>query len=56
MKTQLGTVLLLAASVLIFAVAGEWGLMSNLAAGAATLAMAAGALLIGTDGEDGRPV
>ena len=56
MKTQLGAALLLVASILIFAVAGEWGLLSNLAAGAATLIMAAGALLIGVDAEEGRPV
>ncbi|WP_162224514.1 hypothetical protein [Halorussus amylolyticus] len=56
MKSKLGAFLLVAAGVLIFAVAGEQTLVNNALAAVATLGLAAGALLLGTAGEEGRPV
>ncbi|WP_266075412.1 hypothetical protein [Haladaptatus caseinilyticus] len=55
-KELLGIALLLAGSVLIFAITSMAGsLVGNALAGLATVALAAGALMYGT-AEDGRPV
>jgi len=58
-KVQIGAVLLLISSVLIFGAGvvdiGISGLTAGIAAGFAALGLAAGALLVGTS-EDGRPV
>ena len=56
MKTKLGIGLLLVAGALIFAVASTQSFTTNIVSAVAVLGLAAGALLIGIDGEEGRPV
>ena len=56
MKSKLGVALLVVAGIAIFAVASQQTFVNNVIAAVATLALAAGALLIGVAGEEGRPV
>ena len=56
MKAKLGAVLMLVAGAVIFAVANQQTLVNNLIAAVAVLALAAAALLLGTAGQEGRPV
>lgn len=56
MKAKLGIALLLVAGVLVFAVAGNFTTAGYVLSALAVLGLAAGALLSGTAGEEGRPV
>ncbi|USZ69039.1 hypothetical protein NGM10_04705 [Halorussus salilacus] len=56
MKSKLGAVLLVVAGLAIFAVAAQQTFTTYLVSAVGVLALAAGALLLGTAGEEGRPV
>jgi len=56
MKAKLGVALIVLAGAVIFAVATTQTFTTYIISAIAVLAMAAGALLSGTAGEEGRPV
>ncbi|WP_198661959.1 hypothetical protein [Halorussus litoreus] len=56
MKQQIGVALLLVFGAVSFAVATQQTLTTYIISSLAVLGLAAGALLSGTAGEDGRPV
>jgi len=56
MKQQIGAAFLLVFGVVIFAVATQQTFATYVVSALAVLGLAAGALLSGTAGDDGRPV
>jgi hypothetical protein len=56
MRATLGTALIVIAGAVIFAIASTQTFTTYVVSAVAVLAMAAGALLSGTAGEEGRPV
>lgn len=56
MKETIGAVLLLVFGAVIFAVATQQTFTTHVVSAIAVLGLAAGALLSGTGGDDGRPV
>jgi len=56
MKETIGALLLVVFGVVIFAVATQQTFTTYVVSALAVLGLAAGALLSGTGGEDGRPV
>lgn len=55
-KVAIGALLLVASSAALFAMAPQDSALPMIVGGVASLAMAAGALLVGVSGDDGRPV
>ena len=56
MKAKIGVALLLVASIVIFAVSTQQTFTTYVLSALAVLGLAAGALLSGTAGQEGRPV